>query len=307
MRIVVMGTGGVGGYFGARLAQAGHDVTFVARGRHLEAIRADGLRIASPCGDLHLKQVKATDNPAEIGTTDLVLFCVKLWDTVAAAESIKPMLGEQTAVVSFQNSVVKDDILRQILGVKHVVGGACYIAAIIADPGLIQHTGTMQKLVFGEYDGTVTPRVTQFHDACIQAGIDVGVSSNIQQTIWEKFVLLVGLSATTSTARTPIGPIRGNERARAFLLDVMDEVVQVARAEGVSLPADYAKDRLAFLDQVPATMTSSMHGDLERGHRLELAWLSGDVVARGVRLGIATPCNRAVFDILSVHSNGQVA
>jgi 2-dehydropantoate 2-reductase len=307
MRITVMGTGGVGGYFGARLAQAGHDVTFVARGQQLAALRERGLRVESPRGDLHLTKVKATDTPAGIGGADIVLFGVKLWDTVSAAEAIQPLIGAETAVVSFQNSVVKDDILRQALGAEHVIGGVCYIAATIAEPGLIRHTGALQKLVFGEYDGTISPRVGRFRDACVDAGIDVELSERIQQSIWEKFVFLVGLSGTTSLARVPIGAIRSNARSRAFLHDVIDEVVQVARAEGVPIAADYAKDRLAFADQLPATMTSSMHNDLERGNRLEVAWLSGDVVARGARLGIATPCNRAIFDILSVHSEGRAA
>ncbi len=307
MHITVMGTGGVGGYFGARLAKAGHDVTFVARGRQLAALRERGLRVESPRGDVHLKDLNVTDNPREIGGADLVLFGVKLWDTVSAAESLLPLMGEQTAVVSFQNSVVKDDILRQVLGPAHVVGGVCYIAATIAEPGLIRHTGSLQKLAFGEYDGALSPRVARFRDACVESGIDVEVSERIRQTIWEKFVFLVGLSGTTTLARSPIGPIRGNARSRAFLHDVMDEVVQVARAEGVPLPADYAQDRLAFGDQVPAGMTSSMHHDLERGNRLEVPWLSGDVVARGARLGVPTPCNRAIFDILSIHSEGASA
>ncbi|OLT05719.1 2-dehydropantoate 2-reductase [Pseudonocardia sp. CNS-004] len=305
MRIAVMGTGGVGGYFGARLAQAGHEVAFVARGRQLEALRDHGLRVESPLGDVHLPTVEVTDDPADISGVDLVLFGVKLWDTQTAAEAVTPLLGDDTAVVSFQNGVVKDDILRAALGAEHVLGGVCYIAATIAEPGLIRHSGTLQKLVFGEYDGALSPRVQQFRDACADSGIDVEVSDRIEQAIWEKFVFLVGLSGTTSTARTTIGPIRSHPRSRAFLHDLMDEVVQVARAQGVKLPADYADDRLAFTDGIPAAMTSSMHHDLERGNRLEVAWLSGDVVERGLRLDVATPCNRAVFDILSVHGHGR--
>jgi 2-dehydropantoate 2-reductase len=305
MRIAVMGTGGVGGYFGARLAQAGEDVAFVARGRQLEALRAGGLRVESPLGDLHLPEVEVADDPSLLGKVDLVLFGVKLWDTQEAAELVTPLLGENTAVVSFQNGVVKDDILRRTLGGEHVIGGVCYIAATIAEPGLIRHSGSLQKLVFGEYDGTTSPRVQAFHDACVKAGIDVEISDRIEQTIWEKFVFLVGLSGTTSTARSTIGPIRSHPRARAFLRDVMDEVVRVARAQGVPLPADYADDRLAFTDQVPADMTSSMHHDLERGNRLEVAWLSGDVVERGTTLGVPTPCNRAIHDILAVRSDGR--
>jgi len=307
MRVVVMGTGGVGGYFGARLATSGCDVAFVARGRQLEAIRSQGLRVQSPLGDITVPQVTASDNPAELGKADLVLFGVKLWDTAQAAQLIRPLIGDDTAVVSFQNGVMKDDILKEALGAKHVIGGVCYIAATIAEPGVIRHTGTMQKLVFGEYGGAVTPRIERFRDACVAAGIDVEIPASIEQAIWEKFVFLVALSGTTTLARTPIGPIRGNERSRAFFQDVMDEVVQVARAEGVPLPADYAARRIAFADQLPATMTSSMHGDLERGSRLEVEWLSGDVVRRGKRLGIPTPCNRAVYDLLSIHSAGRPA
>jgi 2-dehydropantoate 2-reductase len=305
MRIAVMGSGGVGGYFGARLARAGHEVAFVARGRQLEALRASGLRVESPLGDIALPDVEVTDEPAGIGTVDLVLFAVKLWDTLEAAKAIKPLLGAETAVVSFQNGVVKDDILRDALGAEHVIGGVTYIAATIAEPGLIRHSGSLQKLVFGEYDGSLSPRVRQFRDACADSGIDAEISDQIEQTIWEKFVFLVGLSGTTSLARTSIGPIRSHPRSRAFLHDVMAEVVQVALAQGVPLADDYADERLAFTDTVAAGMRSSMQNDLEQGNRLEVAWLSGDVVERGTRLGVPTPCNRAIFDILSVHSEGH--
>jgi 2-dehydropantoate 2-reductase len=202
---------------------------------------------------------------------------------------------------------MKDDVLKEALGAKHVIGGVAYIAASIADPGIIRHTGTMQKLVFGEYGGAVTPRIERFRDACVAAGIDVEVPPSIEQAIWEKFVFLVALSGTTTLARVPIGLIRGNEHSRAFFQDVMDEVVQVARAEGVPLAPDFAAKRIAFADQLPPTMTSSMHGDLNRGSRLEVEWLSGDVVRRGMRLGIPTPCNRAIYDLLSIHSAGRSA
>jgi 2-dehydropantoate 2-reductase len=307
MRIAVMGTGGVGGYFGARLAASGCDVGFVARGRQLDAIRSQGLRVQSALGDVILSTVRASDKPADLGRADLVLFGVKLWDTADAAQLIRPLIGDETAVVSFQNGVMKDDILKEALGARHVIGGVCYIAATIAEPGVIRHTGTMQKLVFGEYGGVVTPRIERFRDACVAAGIDVEVPPSIEQAIWEKFVFLVALSGTTSLARVPIGPIRSNERSRAFFQDVMDEVVQVARAEGVPLPSDFAAKRIAFADQLPPTMTSSMHGDLDRGSRLEVEWLSGDVVRRGKRLGIPTPCNRAIYDMLSIHSAGRAA
>lgn len=305
MRIAIMGTGGVGGYFGARLAQGGHEVAFVARGKQLDALRVDGLRVASPLGDVHLPEVVATDDPATLEPVDVVLFSVKLWDTEDAAGRVRPLLGEDTAVISFQNGVVKDDILRRVLGDRHVVGGACNIAATIEAPGVIRHSGTLAKLMFGEYDGERSPRVERFRAACGDGGIDAEASADIVRTIWEKFVFLVGLSGTTCMTRTPVGPIRANPRSRGFLRDVMDEVVCVARAEGVPLPEDFADDRLAFVDGLPDTMTSSMHHDLERGNRLEVPWLSGDVVERGRRLGVPTPANRAIADLLAVHADGR--
>lgn len=305
MRITIMGSGGVGGYFGGRLAQAGHEVSFVARGAHLQALRKHGLKVLSPLGDLHLPQVRAVESPAEVTAADFVLFGVKLWDTVDAAQLLWPLLGENTVVVSFQNGVVKDDILRHELGAKHVAGGVGYIAASIEQPGVIRHNGQMQRLVFGEFDGSESPRLQAFAAACTEAGITHELSPRIRHAQWEKFVFLVGLSATTTLARLPIGRIRSHPRAHAFLHDVMDEVVKVARAEGVALPPEFAENRLAFAEGLPESMTSSMHHDLERGNRLELPWLSGDVVERGRRLGVPTPCNRAVVDILSLHAEGR--
>lgn len=305
MRITIMGSGGVGGYFGGRLAQAGHEVSFVARGAHLQALRKHGLKLLSPLGDVHLPQVRAVESPAEVAAADFVLFGVKLWDTVDAAQLLWPLLGEDTVVVSFQNGVVKDDILRHELGARHVAGGVGYIAASIEQPGVIRHNGQMQRLVFGEFDGSESPRLKAFAAACTEAGITNELSPRIRHAQWEKFVFLVGLSATTTLARLPIGRIRSHPRAHAFLHDVMDEVVKVARAEGVALPPEYAENRLAFADGLPESMTSSMHHDLERGNRLELPWLSGDVVERGRRLGVPTPCNRAVVDMLSLHAEGR--
>jgi 2-dehydropantoate 2-reductase len=304
MKVAIVGAGGVGGYFGGRLAASGVDVHFLARGRHLEALRTQGLRLRSPLGDLHLPTVQATDDAAQVGPVDLVLFGVKLWDTEAAAAAVKPLLGPGTAVVSFQNGVVKDELLRQAVGPAHVLGGVCYIEAAIAEPGVIEHGGRMQRLVFGEYGGDATPRVQRFLDACRAAGIDADTSPDIGRTIWEKFVFLVGLSGSTTAVRAPIGIVRGTEGSRRLLRSLMAEAVAVGRAEGVALDAAFVDDRLAFCDQLPATMTSSMHRDLERGNRLELPWLSGDVARRGDRLGVPTPVNRTVADLLAPHVAG---
>ena len=300
-----MGSGGVGGYFGARLAQAGCDVSFIARGTHLAALRERGLVVESKLGNVSLPKVRATDEPSTLGSVDVVLIAVKLWDTEAAVRAISPIVGPSTAVLSLQNGVQKDDALRHLLGDGPILGGLCYIAATIAQPGVISHTGTMQKLVFGEYDGRRSARAEALLEACQRAGIDAELSQDIRRAIWEKFVFLVGLSATTATVRLPIGPIRTHPQTRRFLLGTMREAVAVGRAQGVALTADYAENRLAFCDGLPAEMTSSMHNDLERGNRLEVPWLSGGVVELGQAADVMTPINRTVSDILALHADGK--
>jgi 2-dehydropantoate 2-reductase len=305
MKIAIMGSGGVGGYFGARLAQGGCDVYFIARGAHLAAMREHGLVVESGLGEVHIPQVKVTDDPRTLPAVDLVLFSVKLWDTEAAARSIKSLFGADTGIVSFQNGVQKDDLLRGVFGEKAVMGGVGYIATTIGRPGVIKHTGTLQRLVFGEYDGHRSPRAEALLDACRKGGIDAELSTDIRRQIWEKFVFLVGLSGTTTTMRVPIGAVRAHPRTRAFLLDLMREAVAVGRAQGVALDEDYAEKRLAFCDGLPEDMTSSMHHDLERGNPLEVQWLSGGVVQLGEKAGVPTPANRAVWDILALHAAGR--
>jgi len=305
MRIAVMGTGGLGGYFGARLALGGRaDVSFIARGAHLQALRADGLRIEGP-QVMHLPQVQATDDPASVGPVDLVMLCVKLWDTESAIERIRPMVGPHTAVVSFQNGVLKDAPLRAAFGDTRVMGGVGYIAATLDRPGTIRQTGPMQRLVFGEFDGSRSSRAEAFLQACIAGGINADLSTSILREIWQKFVFLAGLSGTTTPIGRTIGPIREHPQTRAFLRDVMAEVVAVGRAHGVDLPADYADVRLALADDVSPAMTSSMHHDLQRGNRLEVRWLAGAVVELGRAVGVPTPLNRAIADILVLHADGR--
>lgn len=305
MRIAIMGAGGVGGYFGGRLAAAGQDVHFIARGGHLDALRSQGLAVKSALGSLHLEQVHATSDPSSIGPVDVVLFGVKLWDTEAAAAAIRPLLRDGTAVISLQNGVVKDEILRKVIGADHVVGGVCYIEASIAAPGTIEHGGKMQRLVVGEYGGVETLRVARFLECCRQAGIDAESSADVSRTIWEKFVFLVGLSGSTAGTREAIGVVRSDPDARQLLQDLMEEAAAVGRAEGVKLDPGYVQGRLAFCDQIPATMTSSMHRDLERGNRLEVAWLSGDVARRGKLLGVPTPVNATIARILAPYAEGR--
>jgi len=305
MKIAMMGSGGVGGFFGGRLAKAGYDVTFVARGAHLEAMRANGLTIENePQGNLHIPHVKATADPASIGPVDLVILSVKLWDTDAAARAISPIVGPSTAVLSLQNGVIKDDILRGHFGAERVMGGVCYVATHIARPGVIHQTGTMQRAIVGEHDGRASDRARALHEALAASGVKAELSADVRRAIWEKYVFLVGLSGSTTSMRATLGPIRSNPRTRAFLHDLMREVVAVGRAHGVALPADFADDRLAFGDSLPADMTSSMHHDLDRGNPLEVDWLSGGVVQLGEAVGVPTPANRAVRDILALHAGG---
>jgi 2-dehydropantoate 2-reductase len=301
-----MGSGGVGGYFGARLAQGGADVTFIARGAHLAAMRAHGLAIESAHAPLALPRVNATDDPATIGPVDLVLFAVKLWDTESAARSLQPVMRPDTAIISLQNGVHKDDMLRAVFGDAAVMGGVGYTATTIVRPGVIGQTGTMQRIIFGEFDGRRSARAEALLRACHAGGIDAEISPDIRRAIWEKYVFLVGLSGATTAMRMPLGPIRENPQSRRFLLDLMREVVAVGHAQGVALPEDYAEQRLKFADTLPADMTSSMHHDLQRGRPLELRWLSGGVVELGAKAGVPTPANRAVNDILILHADGKM-
>ena len=305
MKIVMMGSGGVGGYFGGRLAAGGADVHFVARGAHLEAMRSQGLTIEGGPAPFHLPQLKVTDNPSSIDVADFVLIAVKLWDTAAAIEQVKPIVGPHTTVISFQNGVLKDRYLIDAFGVSRVMGGVGYVATTIDRPGVIRQTGRMQRLLFGELDGTTSERGQRLLEACLKGGIAAQLSADIRREIWQKYVFLVGLSGTTTTIRKPIGPIRENAQTRAFLRDVMREVVAVARGQGIDLPSDYAEHRLALADDVAHDMTSSMHHDLERGNRLEVRWLSGGVVELGEAVGVPTPLNRAIADILALHAAGN--
>jgi 2-dehydropantoate 2-reductase len=303
----MMGSGGVGGLIGARLAHAGCDVSFIARGAHLAAMRSHGLTLESPVGNVHLPKPRVTDDPGSLGPVDLVIFSVKLWDTEAAARQILPLIGPETGVISLQNGVKKDDILRPIVGEKALMGGVAYMGTAISRPGVIQHTGTMQRVVFGEYDGRRSKRAEGLLEWCRKGGLDAAISDDIRRTLWEKFAFLVAMAAVTATIRLPIGPIRSHPMTRKFYLDAMREAAAVGRAHGVRLPEDFAEERMAFVDTLPATMTASLHHDLERGNPLEVEWLSGSVVELGAAVGVPTPIHRAARDILILHAQGRKA
>jgi len=300
-----MGSGGVGGLIGARLAQAGCDVSFIARGAHLAAMREHGLKLESPVGNVHLPNVRVTDDPGSLGPVDIVVIAVKLWDTGAAARAIAPLIGPDTGVLSLQNGVRKDEILRPIFGEKALMGGVAYMGTAISRPGVILHTGTLQRVVFGEYDGRRSKRAEALLGFLQKTGIDARLSDDIRRSIWEKFVFLVGMAAVTATIRLPLGPILKHPLTRQFYLDAMREAAAVGRAHGVRLPEDIAEERLAFSDTLPASMTASLQLDLERGNPLEVEWLSGSVVELGAAVGVPTPIHRAARDILILHAQGK--
>jgi 2-dehydropantoate 2-reductase len=307
MRIAVVGAGGVGGGFGAALAKAGADVTFIARGAHLAAMKRDGLKVLSPRGDTHLVPTQATDNPADVGPVDVVLFCVKLWDVESAGEAIKPLVGAQTAVIPLQNGIDAADRLIPILGPKAVMGGVAQISASIAAPGVIQQVGTFMRVVFGELDGTRSQRAEDFLALCHKAGFDATLSEQIVTELWMKFILLATNAGITAATRQPIGKLREDSDIRPVMISAFREVYDVGRAGGIALPADAVDKILDFMDHAPPAMKASMALDLERGNRLELPWLGGKVVELGRQLGVPTPTHGMMYAMLKPYIMGTPA
>jgi 2-dehydropantoate 2-reductase len=304
VRIAIMGAGGVGGYLGGRLAAAGQDVTFIARGAHLAAIREHGLALRSALGDLVIRPAQASDDPAAIGPVDLVIFAVKLYDTEAAAQATRPLLGPDTGVVTFQNGVDSTAVLARVLGPDHVLGGVAQIAAVIAEPGIIQHTGTMATFAFGELDGSRSERVGALVAALQSASVEHRISADIGRDIWDKMAFLATFAGLTALMRLPIGPIREDAETRAMLRDGLSEALAVARARGVALPDDFVERTLERCDRLPYEMKSSMLQDLERGRRLEVPWLSGALVRLSQELGVPTPTHAFITTALKLHAGG---
>ncbi len=304
MKIAVMGTGGVGGYFGARLAAAGEAVAFVARGAHLEAMRRSGLRLSSALGDVHLDPVRASDDTAEIGPVDVVLFAVKLWDTEAAGCACKPLLGDATAVISLQNGVEGEAVLSRLLGARHVIGGVAQIAAVIAEPGVIRHAGSMARIIFGEADGAPSERARAFLEAARGAGIEATLSDDIEKAIWNKFILLAPLAGVTSVTRLSIGAVMADPDTRQLFRDAVGEAAAVGRARGVRLDDDAVDRTLEAAQGLPHEMRTSMQQDLARGGRLEVPWLSGAIARFGAEAGVETPVNRTLHAALKPYAEG---
>ena len=303
MRIAVIGAGGVGGYFGGRLAAAGADVTFLARGAHLEAMRARGLRIDSPKGHLHLPRVKAERDPAAIGAADVVFFAVKLYDTESALAMLPPLVGPDTIVIGFQNGVETVASLTRAVGAAHTAGGVSYVSAVIAEPGVIRHTA-MDHLIFGMPDGSRSPQLEALLEACRPAGFQATLSPDITVEIWTKFVRLSVFSGMTAVTRGPIGVIVNDPELLEMLKAAVRETLAVAHAKGVKVASSIDEDVAAAYKALPPQAKASMLEDLERGRRIELPWLSGAVARIGREAGVPTPIHAFINAVLKPHVNG---
>lgn len=306
MRIAVIGAGGVGGYFGARLAAAGEDVRFVARGAHLEAIRRNGLRIDSAETPLTV-QVRAAADPSDLGPGpyDVVMIAVKLWGTAAAIETARKLVTPGTAVVSFQNGVGGIPTLVKAFGHDAVLGGVAHVATHISAPGVVHQTGAFQRLTIGEPSGGISPRVTAFVDAAKRAGINAVAAEDIHVAIWDKFVFLATFSGVCTLSRQDKAYVFGDPDLRRMFEEALAEAVAVGRAHGVQMPQDQYDKTLAFAENLPPAMKPSLMHDLEHGNCLEVEFLSGAVARLGAEHGVATPVHRTIYAALKPFAAGR--
>ena len=305
MRIAIVGAGGIGGGYGAALATSGVDVTFIARGAHLAAMKSKGLKVEGGRGETHVMPAQATDDPATVGPVDVVLFCVKLWDVKSAGQQIKPMIGKDTAVITLQNGIDAHERLVPILGKSAVMPGVANISATIAEPGVIRQTGTVMRMVFGELDGAKSARGQALAAACAKAGIDGVFSGAILTDLWMKFILLASNAGMMALARLPIGHLRDDADIAPYFAAAYEEVAAVGRASGIALPADAVERTLNFNRNAPAHLMASMGGDLLRGHRIELPWLCGKVIELGRMHGLPTPTHAFLYAMLKPYIMGK--
>ncbi|MCW5681577.1 MAG: ketopantoate reductase family protein [Xanthobacteraceae bacterium] len=305
MRIAVMATGALGAYFGGRLAEAGHEVHFIARGAHGDAIARDGLKVESPLGNMLIKPANVTDDPKRVGAVDVVLFAVKLWDTEKAGELSKPFVNKDMRVLSMLNGIDSVDRLTPILG-DVVCGAPTQISAVISGPGVVSHKSTFAKFSCGFLDGRDDARLKSLVDEMRRAKIDAEFSTDIRRSLWQKFVFLVGISGATASTRSTMGPILADPDTRALLESLMRETEAVGIKSGVAIEGEVDK-RMAFASSIGPHIKASMLEDLERGNRLELDWLQGKVVELGKKLGVPAPANEYVYKVLKLLRNGKPA
>jgi len=297
MKIGVVGAGGVGGYYGARLASAGAEVGLIARGDHLAAIRERGLRVRADDGDFTVR-VAASDDPAEIGPCDAVLFCVKSYDTDQAAALLGPLLKPETGVVSLQNGVDNEEKIAARIGPEHVLGGVSFILAHIAEPGVVEQMGSVRRVVFGELDGSRSDRVEQLLAEFRRAEVDSDIADDIRVVLWDKFAFLCALAGLTAVTRLPIDELLAVPETRELFREMVREASIVARAEGVELAEDIVDQKTAFAERLGPDSFSSLHHDLVSAHRLELDALHGELTRRAARHGIPVPVSEMIYSLL---------
>jgi 2-dehydropantoate 2-reductase len=305
MRIAVMGAGGIGCYVGGRHAAAGHDVTFIARGAHLDALKTRGLTVRSPLGDFTVKRVKATSDPAAVGPVDVVVMGVKLYDLESATRAALPLIGPQTMIVPVQNGVTAHERIAAIAGKEHVVGGLVFISCFVVAPGVAEHKSRVHGLIFGELDGGMSRRVEAFRDAGVAAGYDAKATTDILVELWNKYILLCGFSAVSTLSRQPVGPILADPALRALLRQAIEEVAAVARAKRIGVAPDVVEKSIAFCDHFKPDSKASMLEDLEAGKPLELDWLSGTLVRLGAEAGVPTPFHTIAGAMLKPLAQGR--
>ncbi len=303
MNIVIYGTGGVGGYFGARLAQAGNAVTFVARGKHLEAIQKNGLQLKSPKGDYSVFPAKATANISEVTDIDLILVCVKAWQLEAAAKEIKPILNKKTMVISLLNGVNNAEVLGANINKKHLLGGLCKVVSKIEDFGVINHISFEPTIVFGEPDNVKTERAFLLEKLFLNAGITTKLAENIQTEIWSKFLFISTISAIGALTRATIGEMIASPEIKEIMHKTAEEIVDVAKAKGVYLSNDLVERQFQMIESQPYNTTSSLQRDMMEGKQSELEAQTGTIVKMGLELGIPTPVNAFMYACLLPHEN----
>lgn len=298
MKIAILGAGGLGGYFGGLLAQAGHTVTFIARGAHLEAIRERGLQVHSVHGDFTISPARATNNPNEIGPVDLALFAVKTYQIDEAARLLPPLVGRETTVLTAQNGVDARERVAAVVGERAVLPGAVWISSGVESPGVIRQTSSFRRLVFGELSGEISPRAEAVLAAFQPTGAQVELSTDIRKVLWTKFAFLASYSGVSSLVRLPAGEVTACAETMEIIREAIAEVEAVARARGIALDADVVEKTMAFIKSMDTGVTSSMQRDVEAGRRLEIDALSGAVVRYGKESGIPTPAHRFIYATL---------
>ncbi len=298
MKIAIMGTGGVGGYYGGLLAKQGHEVTFIARGAHLKAIQKNGLQIKSIHGDFSISPAKAVADPTEVGIVDFALVCVKTYDTESVAQTMLPLIGAQTTVLSLQNGIDAAERIGAVIGLDHVIGGATWISSAVEAPGIIKQMSQFRRIVVGELNGGISPRVEMFVEAFRPTGVTIEASDNIRKILWTKYTFISSASGLGSLTRLPIGEYRSIPETRAMILGLMKEVETVARALEVALDADVVEKSIKFMDDAAPHIKASMQLDVETGRRTELEAMIGALGRKGRETGVPTPIADFIYATL---------